>query len=79
MKILAWSAQPKKRTWLATSSTFHAMIRCRSLDTAPLLLWLMEVLSSLKNADGNPLPRGQGNENGDTCWMALSATEMKEF
>lgn len=38
----------------------------------------MEVLSSLRNAVGNPLPRGHGNENGDTCWMALSATEKKQ-
>ena len=72
-KILAWSAQPSKRTWLATSSTFHRMIFWRSLDTAAWLLWFMEVLSSLRKADGNPLPSGHGNEKGETCWMPLNS------
>ena len=78
-KILAWSAQPSKRTWLATSSTFQRMIFWRSLDTAAWLLWLMEVLSSLRNADGNPLPSGHGNENGETCWMPLSSTRKEQY
>ena len=78
-KILAWSAQPSKRTWLATSSTFQRMIFWRSLDTAAWLLWLMEVLSSLRNADGNPLPSGHGNEKGETCWMPLSSTRKEKY
>ena len=78
-KILAWSAQPSKRTWLATSSTFQRMIFWRSLDTAAWLLWLMEVLSSLRNADGNPLPSGHGNEKGETCWMPLSSTRKEQY
>lgn len=78
IKILAWSPQPRHVTWLATSLTSQPIIRWRSLDSAALLLRLMEVLSSLRNAVGNPLPRGHGNENGDTCWMALSATEKKQ-
>lgn len=78
-KILAWSAQPSKRTWLATSSTFQRMIFWRSLDTAAWLLWLMEFLSSLRNADGNPLPSGHGNEKGETCWMPLSSTRKEQY
>ena len=35
----------------------------------------MEFLSSVRNVDGNPLPRGHGKQNGETCWMPLSATE----
>ena len=78
-KILAWSAHPSKRTWLATSSTFQRMIFWRSFDTAAWLLWLMEVLSSLRNADGNPLPSGHGNEKGETCWMPLSSTRKEQY
>ena len=78
-KILAWSAQPSKRTWLATSSTFQRMIFWRSLDTAAWLLWFMEVLSSLRNADGNPLPSGHGKEKGETCWMPLSSTRKEQY
>ena len=74
-KIFAWSAQPMVRTWFATSSIFQRKIRWRSLDTAAWLWWFMEFLSSVRNVDGNPLPRGHGKQNGETCWMPLSATE----
>ena len=74
-KIFAWSAQPMVRTWFATASIFHRKIRWRSLDTAAWLWWFMEFLSSVRNVDENPLPRGHGKQNGETCWMPLSATE----
>ena len=73
--ILACSVQPSARTWLITSSTVHLIIRCLSLEATESFSKLMAAFSSLRPIMENWLPKGQGNENGVTCWTALSASE----